>query len=357
MHFPTAPVVRADFRTEMPDCVTVHRFEHLAETRAAEAGTSAGGSGQEPNMAAMTEEEQLAYALSLSMLPEQPKADNPAAQGEETAAEAGPAEVAEDGAKEEPLFDTHHEPGVSGHVSLRPAAFMRVKLGDTVPIGVEAQSASPAPAAPAAAFGGSSFGVAAHTMPYGGKSGGGFASNRMHHCWTISMDIRLSALPESDPIPLLSCSADTGASKGTSELFVYPTGAVTVFDEEPTDPRTLLKPGQWTRVTVRFGKTSESKDKRVLSVFINGKASITDLHKYDFRPNGGRFAIPMAGFLLFAGKDPGTMPGIDVRYVEFTNRCLSDTEVRVGKSQSIYRQFKQAAPDDDIRRSLALQPL
>lgn len=51
------------------------------------------------------------------------------------------------------------------------------------------------------------------------------------------------------------------------------------------------------------------------------------------------------------------MPGVDVRYVEFSNRCLTDAEIRVAKSKSIYLQFKSAAPDDEIRHSLALQPL
>jgi hypothetical protein len=325
----------------MPGIVTVHRFETAVELAGSGVGSSAGGS-TEKNMAAMTEEEQLAYALSLSMMPEQPKVDAASAAAEsEAAAAAAPVE--------EPLFDAHHDAGVTGHVSLRPGAFIRVQLGQNVPVAPEATKTSQP-------GGASGYGGTRVVYPNASASGGR-AGRTSHDSWTISMDIRLAALPQSDPIPLLSCSADTGTSKGTSELYVYPNGAVTVFDEEPTDPRTMLNPGVWTRITVRFGKTLESNDKRVLSVFVNGKKSITDMHKYDFIPNGGRFSIPTAGFLLFAGKDPYTMPGVDVRYVEFTNRCLTETEVRVSKSQSIYRQFESAAPDDEIRQALALQPL
>jgi hypothetical protein len=42
----------------------------------------------------------------------------------------------------------------------------------------------------------------------------------------------------------------------------------------------------------------------------------------------GRFAVPPAGLLLFASRNPARTPGVKVRYVEFRNQCLAADKVQ-----------------------------
>jgi hypothetical protein len=225
----------------MPSNVTVHRFEHTAvDTSHAGAATAGLSHATLPaNAEAMTEEEQMALALSLSMMPEEQQkpaaadGDSTAAIGEGDAAAIAAAiaaaeeeQTAAAGAAApvpEPLFDAHHEAGVSGHVSLRPGAFMHFHLGDTVEPGAEAAVTGTEAEVPASMMFGvqsgtrnlQSYGFGQRAAPAAGRPRG-----QVHESYTISMDIRVAALPVDEPLPLLSCCADTGASRGTSELFL-----------------------------------------------------------------------------------------------------------------------------------------
>mmetsp|Transcript_7246 Transcript_7246/g.21392 ORF Transcript_7246/g.21392 Transcript_7246/m.21392 type:complete len:5155 (-) Transcript_7246:1654-17118(-) len=354
---PMAPT-RADFRSSMPPQVSFHRLGTGVDERAAPQSQE-GNALSEAQQGAMSEDDLLALAIAASLEEAPPPKDDAAAAGA-----PGEGENKEDKEGEEtedvPLFEPHHEAGVSGHVTLNPGTFVKFALDRNV-VGIMPEY-KPPKNRDGAMQGAPVMNMAARD-PYEYESRrrvtARSASGRKekHNGWTIAVDIRVAALPESDPIPLLSCTTDVDKPPSTSELMLEPSGAVTVFGEQPEDLRTLVQPGRWTRITARYGTTETSGGKRVLTVFINGKPSVVDIHKHDMSRPNGRFAIPDDGFILFAGRDPSAMPGIDVRYVEFSNRCLSNTEIRVSKSQSVYRQFKSAPPDDDIRRSLALQPL
>jgi hypothetical protein len=161
--------------------------------------------------------------------------------------------------------------------------------------------------------------------------------------WTMSFDVRVAQLPAERPLALLQCHSDTKNVGRTQEAELNALGCCTVFDELPEDSKTHLLPGKWNLVTLRYGGK-----RRTLDVFVNGKKSVS-ICKGVMNPatgKGGRFSVPNDGFLLFASRSPMNRVGlacdkVDVRYVQFHNRALSDSDVKNSKRTSVATQFQR----------------
>ena len=176
--------------------------------------------------------------------------------------------------------------------------------------------------------------------------------------WTITMDILLPQLPSNEPLPLLSCFHDPSHARSTKETVVYPNGSVGIFDALSDKPETWIKPGVWTRITIRYGPGDASNfSNRKLAIFVNGKKSI-EIDKGIFHEPCGRFSIPSEGFLLFGGDIPEA-EGVCVRYVDFTSRCITDSEVKTRLHSSVYSQWQQesASSEAQLFASKSLKPL
>ena len=85
-----------------------------------------------------------------------------------------------------------------------------------------------------------------------------------HDAWTLTMDIKIDSLPEY-PQSILSCSPNANAliqtTRDETETLLYPMGALSIFDEMPQEGAGLFKPGQWNRVSIRYGYEPEIRKK------------------------------------------------------------------------------------------------
>ena len=176
--------------------------------------------------------------------------------------------------------------------------------------------------------------------------------------WTISIEMKVSALPQ-DSLALLQCHADPTTVRNTVEAELSGVGSVGIFDSVPNDLKTNLQAEKWQMVTLRYGGS-----RRSLDVFVNGKKSQTiSKPLFDTRTKGGRFAVPKDGFLLFATRKlmarAGLASDVNVRYVQFTGRALSDQEIRSSKRSSVWSQWQRdiANTQQEMWNNLALKPL
>ena len=64
---------------------------------------------------------------------------------------------------------------------------------------------------------------------------------------------------------VLSCSSDVNSliqtTRDETETLLYPAGALSIFDEMPPEGASMFKPGQWNRVSIRYGYEPEDRKK------------------------------------------------------------------------------------------------
>ncbi len=281
----------------------------------------------------------------------------------------------------------HRQPGAAAHLSLSAGSYVRVDLSSLSPsVGDSKEPLSSTQAAL----------EKSHKTASSSSQQTGYFEE-----WTLSMDVKFDELPGVSQA-ILQCHADHQHLRHTVESLLYATGGVGVFEETTEDPSLFMQPGQWTRLTLRFGpalspaSTGSSSGSfgrpasfgddphvdtarftlrgrgmpyggaggvnppmpRVLTVFVNGKKAL-ELKKGVFDARGGRFSIPRAGFLLFAGQDAQQMHGVHLRYLEFVGRALSDSQVKKAQHASVYSQWQTEAAQAKADRlaSLALRSL
>lgn len=242
--------LRADFRISLPLNTTFHRYGSMLQA-CEEKSTPVLEQDPAAKFAAMSEDEQLAYALSMSLgdsdnindASKQTSGSKNEVLDPEVDLTATESVVVDDGGElpagtsteKNPLIHAIHEDGVAGHVWLNPGTFAKFNMDAS-------------------------------------KCNDG--SSPSFNEWTISFDIKVEELPTLGPMALLSCTTDVVAPPRTVELQLYESGAVSVFDEMPQDPKTFVSPGRWHRVTVRMGQSKEGDSRRMLSVFVNGRLSV-----------------------------------------------------------------------------------
>jgi hypothetical protein len=342
-------------------------------TGASSSSSSGGGGGSvrtspptEAELAAMTEDEQIAYAMSLFDV-QTPAAAEPASSTtsdttevlmdlvEEPAEDGGAASAsasAEADVKASdaiPPYHLHNVEGSSDFVYVSPGAFMKVHL-------------------PGAKTGGLA------------SQGGDGASQSRYDSWTLTMEIKVDVLPEGEPQSILQCHSNSDQMRGTVEAELYAVGALSIFSEMPKDIDTMLKPGRWNRVSIRYGagkpvrakmdsrnrgnmeeylrSRQQAPPERKLSVFINGKLS-SDMSKGVFSQAQGRFSMPKDGFLLFASQTPEAMPGTAIRYIRFDAEHLDDAGIRSAQLTSVYSQWQRerATASAEFLTQLSLKSL
>jgi len=136
-----------------------------------------------------------------------------------------------------PCYTHVTAPGTAGHVSLCKGALVRVNLPGT---------------------------GTGDTSGKSGKSGKSGTPATHYDAWTLTMDMRVDSLPER-PQSILSCSSDVNSliqtTRDETETLLYPAGALSIFDEMPPEGASMFKPGQWNRVSIRYGYEPEDRKK------------------------------------------------------------------------------------------------
>jgi len=239
---------------------------------------------------------------------------------------------------DEELYQLHSVPGSASHVSLLNNAFMKIDTSSLPPS----------------------------------------TTSKFHEDWTISMEMRVSALPETKKaLSLLQCHSKPSSLRETveAELTLRPNstteGVVGIFDyeEKKEDKKKNLpffQAEKWQTVTLRFGGSA----KRTLDVFINGKKLQTvDKGVFNRNVKGGRFSIPLDGFLLFApdlnartkvvSKGVDAKSKVDVRFIQFSRKAMSEAEILRSKGASVWSQYLRDTEEAEkaVFQTLALKPL
>jgi hypothetical protein len=111
-------------------------------------------------------------------------------------------------------------------------------------------------------------------------------------------------------------------SRRNEECCARADGRVGLFDFGGANAGALLESGKWQRIAITV-----DTEKGVMTTFVGGQQS-TQLTSDKVKLQDGRFAVPPAGLLLFASRNPARTPGVKVRYVEFRNQCLAADKVQ-----------------------------